>query len=287
MKNVIHSIVVKDGKYIVMPNYVYGEDGAKWGNLAHPNPLANSGVGDPQQQYPHGTKFVNGDRRFRYVYIHTVDAQDKTGLGLFNISESATGSTANITWGSVGSAVGDTVVGLVTTGFDDTDPDEDAFAGGWLVPPYPQPYGSFEVLHSTNNAGARVSGEIDLTLDYAISNTVAAGTNYGELNFSEYIKVARGWAGEYGGWATVVGVTLVISEASTWQWLQTYGPCYMSMDGAVGASIDENLVHFGRGGAVYLAHSAGYENRQQAGYMIPGRLSSQTATSLVFLTLKY
>lgn len=284
MKNVIHSIVVKDGKYIVMPNYVYGEDDAKWGNLAHPDPLGNDGVGDTQQQYPHGTKFVNGDRRFRYVYVSAVDAQDRTNIGLYNIAESATGTTAKATWGSVGGAVGDTVATLVTTNFVDTTPAEDDFAGGWFQPPYPQPYSSFEVLHSTTAAGGQVVGEVDITLDHGLLNTVAASTAYAELHYSEYVNVARGWSGEYGAFASVVGVTLVISEATSWQWVQTYGPCFMSMDGAVGGENNEHLVGFGTGGSVYLHDS--YANMQIAGYMLPSRGSATSATTLVFLTLK-
>lgn len=281
-----HDIRCVDGKYIQMPVWVTGEASEGiWGNLALPNPLANSGVGDTAQKYPHGTRFVCGDRTFRYVYVSTVDAQDRTGIGLNNISESATGATANITWGAVGSVPGDEIVGLVTTGFVDTTPDEDDFAGGWLVPPYPQPYGSFMVIHSTlSTEGARTAGEIDLTLDYPLINTVAAGTNYGELNYSEYVNVARGWSGEYGKFASYVGVTLVISEAGTWQWVQTYGPCYMSMDGAVGGSDDERLVSFGAGGSVYL--HASYHNKQIAGYILPSTGVAGTASSLIFLQLK-
>jgi len=282
--SVIHSLVQRDGKYIVLPVWVSGD--TKYGNLAHPNPLANSGVGDAAQQYPHGTKFVCGERTFYYVYVSAVCAYDKTNIGLYNISESATGTTANYTSGSVGWAVGDTVVGLTTTNFVDTTPAEDDFAGGWLHPPYPDPYGSFQVLHSTTASGGVVAGEVDLTLDYPLNNTVAAGTTYGELNYSEYIKVARGWQGEYGHWASVVGVTLVISEASTWQWVQTWGPCYLMMDGAVGGSNDESLVHFGIGGSGYLAHAGGYENQEHAGYIIPSRGSATTATSLVCLQMK-
>ncbi len=280
-----HDIRCVDGKYIQMPVWVSGEDSANiWGNLAIPNPLANTGVGDTQQQYPHGTKFVCGDRSFRYVYVSAVDTSGKSQIGLYNISESATGTTANITWGSVGSVPGDTVVGLVTTGFVDATPAVDDFAGGWLVPPYPDPYGTFQVLSSTTATGARVSGEVDLTLDYGLVNTVAAGTNYGILNYSEYVKVARGWAGEYGHFAPVVGVSLIDSIASTWQWVQTWGPCYMSMDGAVGGENDQRLVGFGAGGSVYLHDS--YPNKQIAGYLMPSTGSATTASSLIFLTMK-
>ena len=77
---VIHSLVQKDGKYIVLPSWVSGD--TKYGNLAHPNPLANSGVGDTQQQYPHGTKFVNGIRTFFYGKCGNVATAGYANLGL-------------------------------------------------------------------------------------------------------------------------------------------------------------------------------------------------------------
>lgn len=283
---VIHSLVQKDGKYIVLPNWVSGD--TKYGNLAHPNPLANTGVGDTQQGYPHGTKFVCGPRTFYYAKVGTVDASGKANIGLYNISESVTGATANITWGSVGSVPGDTVVGLVTTGFADTDPAEDAFAGGWLIPPYPDPYGTFEVLHSTTNTGARVSGEVDLTLDYGLVNTVPADRNYGELNFSQYINLGRGWAGDYGNWATVVGITLIDSIANTWQWVQTWGPCYVLVDAAMGDGPHKQMACFGDGGAVYLHDT--YGDHQHAGYLLPSTSLDSggvtyTASTLFFLQI--
>lgn len=62
---VIHKIIVKDGKYIVLPPWVEG--GAGYGKLAHPDVYTPEG----QQQYPVDTIYRDGFRTFVYTRFNT------------------------------------------------------------------------------------------------------------------------------------------------------------------------------------------------------------------------
>src|SRR4030066_783662 len=82
-----HDIRSNNGRYIQMPVWHAGEPIDVWGKLAIPNPHANSSVGDTTQHYPHGTRFVDGDRTFYYGYVSVVYTANKANLLMFNINQ--------------------------------------------------------------------------------------------------------------------------------------------------------------------------------------------------------
>jgi len=206
-----------------MPPWISGEPDNVWGKLAIPNPQANSSVGDVAQGYPHGTKFVDGDRTFFYAYTTVVYTANKANLCMFNISKSNT-----VTLGATAGVAGDTVIGiLASTLDDDTTPDADYYAGGYFMP-RTNPYSCYRVLKSTTYTGGRTSGDVDLTLDRGLIEAVTASQASCFLNRSEFKNIAQDWAGgSYGTYATSPGVTLIDPVASTWQWIQAWGPCYV------------------------------------------------------------
>jgi len=278
---VIQSLVAKDGKYIVLPVWVSGD--TKYGNLAHPNPHANSSVGDTAQQYPHGTKFVDGDRVFFYGKVYSVYLAGKSNLGMFNLNESASG-TGTVTWGATAGVKGDTQVGILASGLTDTTPDEDDFAGGWFMP-RTNPYSSYRVLKSSTAAGARVSGEIDLTLDYGLVESVTASQASCFLNFSEWTKLSQQWTGSI-DYATCPGVTLVDPIASTWQWVQSWGPCYVvPYNEEIGASVHNHDCFFWMDGTVLIQTRGTGALDQKAGYMLNCSGSATTSTWLIRLQI--
>lgn len=275
---VIHSLVQKDGKYIVLPVWVSGD--TKYGNLAHPNPHANSSVGDVQQGYPHGTKFVDGDRRFYYGYCYSVYEANKANYGMFNLNEQ---DTCNFS--ATAGVAGDTIVGVVASTLDvDTTPDEDDFAGGWFLP-RTNPYSSFRVLHSTTYTGGRTNGEVDLTLDYGLVEAVTASVASCYLNRSEFTKMGSKWS-QTADFATCPGVTLIDPIASTWQWVQSWGPCYVvAYNEEIGATVNTHQCVFHDDGSI-RKHS-GSTDRQLAGYMYPSSSASYSSTWLIRLQINF
>lgn len=277
-EQVIQSLVAKNGKYIVLPVWVSGD--TKYGNLAHPNPHANSSVGDTQQQYPHGTKFVDGDRTFFYGYVATVYTANKANIGMFNGKESASGTGA-VTWGATAGVAGDTKVGILASGLTDTTPDEDDFAGGWFMP-RTNPYSSYRVIASSIS-GATTSGEVDLTLDYGLVEAVSASQGSCFLNFSEWKGLVQHWAGGL-DYATCPGVTLIDPIASTWQWVQSWGPCYVvPYNEEIGATVNNHDCFFHIDGTIKLQTRAAGALNQRAGYMLNSSGSASTSTWLIRL----
>lgn len=275
---VIHSIVVNDGKYVVLP--VWTRSDTKWGTLAHPDPHANSSVGDTQQQYPHGTKFVDGDRVFFYGKINTVYTANKANIGIFNINESASG-TGTVTWGATAGVKGNTKVGILASGLTDTTPAKDDFAGGWLLP-RTNPYSSYRIIASSIS-GYTTSGEVDLHLDYGLVEAVSASQASCFLNFSEWKKLAQHWAGGL-DYATCVGVTLIDPIASTWQWMQAWGPCYVvPYNEEIGAVVNAHACVFHIDGTIKVQTKTTTAANQLAGYMLNSSGSGSTSTWLIRL----
>lgn len=274
-----HDLRCLDGKFIQMPVWFSGEaDTGIWGKLALPNPHANSSVGDVSQQYPVGTKFVDGDRVFFYGYMHTVYTANKANIGCFNLNEKDT-----VTFGATAGVKGDTVVGILASTLDTgITPVRDFFAGGWFMP-RTNPYSSYRVLASTTATGGRTSGEVDLTLDYGLVEAVTASVASCYLNRSEWTKLAQHWAGGL-NYATCPGVTLIDPIASTWQWLQSWGPCYVvPYNEEIGAVALAHTCFFHIDGTIRLITLTPTASQQIAGYMLNSSSATFGSTWLIRL----
>lgn len=273
-----HDIRSFNGRYIQMPGWFSGEPDTVWGNLRIPNPCANSSIGDVNQLYPIGTKFVDFERTFFYGFVNDVGTANKANIGMFNKNEQDT-----CTWGATAGIKGDEVVGILASTLDvDTTPAVDFFAGGWFMP-RTNPYGSYRVLASTTETGGRTSGEVDLTLDRGLIEAVTASVASCFLNRNEYKKLSQQWGlGLY--YATCPGVTLVDPIASTWQWVQSWGPCYVvPMNEEIGAVNQAHQCYFHIDGSVTLITVSPTQSNQIAGYMLPSSGSSTSSTWLIKL----
>ena len=104
------SIVVQNGKYILMPPAKADQEG--WGNNAHPNVFEAGG--DSAKLYPVHTKFVDFDREFIYGFMESVSVAGKANLGMFNTNKQET-----VTMGSSAKSVGDTILSILASTLDD------------------------------------------------------------------------------------------------------------------------------------------------------------------------
>jgi hypothetical protein len=270
--------VPTNGKYVVLPVWVRGDK--KYGELALPNPHANSSIGDTQQQYPHGTKFVDGARTFYYGKVASVTVGNKANIGLFNTNEHAAG-TGTVTWGATAGVKGDTKVGILASSLTDTTPAVNDFAGGWFMP-RTNPYSSYPVIASSVS-GASVSGEVDLYLDYGLVEAVSQSQASCFLNFSEWTALRQEWAAG-SDLMTCPGVTLIDPIAATWQWVQSWGPCYVvPYNEEIGALVNVHQAAFHIDGTIKAVVPTSTYNRQLAGYLINDSGPSSTSSWLVRL----
>lgn len=270
-----HDIRVVDGRYIQMPVWFRGEPDRAWGNLTLPNPHANSSVGETVQQYPLGTKYVDGDRTFFYGYVSVVYTANKANIGMFNLNKDDV-----VTWGATAGVAADTKIGvLANTLTDGATPSADDYAGGWLMP-RTNPYSSYRVVKSSA-ADATTSGEVDIYIDHGLVEAVTLSQGSCYLCKSPWGKLYQHWAGGL-DYVTCVGATLIDPIASTWQWVQSYGPAFLvPYNDQLGATAN---VHHGAwhiDGSIEKLSEA--TDRQLAGYMLPNRATQTTATWLIQL----
>lgn len=260
---VIQSIVAKDGKYIVMPAWYSGEPDGKWGNLAHPDVY----VLDTQQQYPVGTKFVDGDRTFHYGYFFQDNSVGTRAMG--GIVNRATAQA--ITAKAVVHAVGETEIVIV-----DSSSAVDLWAGGYLMPRV-HPYSYYRVRSSTVSDGT----DVILTLERGLLTAMASGED-GFLNQNMYSKLGCELPNAGRTDVSVVGVNLVLAIDDRWMWIQTWGPCYVSGgDERLGAAGERREAYFHQDGTLMCPGSFG--QTQRAGYAI--NECDDTSTWHIFLQL--
>ena len=273
----------KDGKYLILPPWFSGEPEDAWLYGTHPNPQARSSVGDVAQLYPVGTEFIDGLRAFFYGYVASVYTANKANIGMFNKKESGT-DTGTLTWGATAGVAGDTVVGVLASGLTDTTPNQDDFADGWLMP-RTNPYSCYRILKSSVS-GSLVSGEVSLTLDRGLIEAVSASQGSCFINFSEWKGLSQQWAGGI-DYATCPGVTLIDPIASTWQWVQSWGPCYVvPYNEEIGAVVNVHGCVFHIDGTIRVETRTTTAFRQLAGYLLNSSSSSSTSSWLIRLQIQ-
>lgn len=274
MKQIIHSLVAKDGKYILMPPWKGGQNG--WGNLAHPDVTFPGG--DSQIKWPVNTKFVDFDRTFIYGYFlaKAGAAYTKANHGLHNSNVKEA-----VAIGAVAGAIGDKIIGV--DGLDvATAAVANEFAGGYFMPRV-NPYSDFRIVESTAYNGGRTADEMDLTLSNGLTCALAADTANNWLDKNPYTNLYSRW-GAAADYESVMGVTLIDPTNTTYQWIQTWGPCHIPGDEALGGTGYYRTARFAGDGSV-VAETASNSFYQYAGYCIGDTTPSLAATWFVFIQL--
>lgn len=208
MSKTTQSLVAHNSKYLVMPPHKEGQKG--WANLTEPDVY----VLDTGQEYPIGTKFVDGDRVFHYGYVYSDTASaDRGGIGCGDLNEMSVPTTS-----AVIEPIGETEISLV-----DASSTLHQWAGGyfWLyVAPY---YTGYRVVGNT----ATSAGAVVLTLERGILQASTASLALNELYANAYTKLNTCWVtGDYS--TGCMGIALPTPVASRWMWLQTWGPCIVA-----------------------------------------------------------
>ncbi|KKN74196.1 hypothetical protein LCGC14_0392820 [marine sediment metagenome] len=271
-----HDIRANNGKYIVMPPHKLGQSG--WGNLAIPN--TTSPGGDTAAVYPVNTKFVDFDRSFIYGYVSGVDESTKANIGLFN-----SGRQEVITWGATAGVLGDTKVGILANTLDvETTAAANIFAGGYLMP-RTNPYSDYRIISNTKYDEGRVTGEMDIVIEDGLTAAVTASQASCYLDKNPFLTMWQHW-GHAVESQSVVGVTLIIATASTYQWVQTFGPVHIPSDEVLGSGSYIRDGFFAGDGSILGATTAIL--RQYAGPAISGgtNASAFQMTWLVKLQLE-
>lgn len=287
MSKVVHALVAHEGKYIVMPPHKAGQEG--WGNMNRPN--VQEAGGDTTQLYPVNCKFVDFDRTFIYGYVTTCTTTVKSNTGLFNDNDDAL-----VTWGGVAGAVGDTVCPILTSSMDAyTEAAVNLFAGGYLMPRQANPYGTYRIVSSTVYAGGADSVlETDMVIEEdGLQAVVTASSAYCHLSRNPFTALVRHWSeGSDREYKSVMGVSLIDPTASTYQWVQTWGPIHMLGDENAGKTVNTRNQWFANDGTLLAGSGIDFggtaTQHQYAGYLIDATYVASVGVygSLLFLQLE-
>ena len=283
MNKVIHKLIVKDGKYIQLPP---GMEGQEIVNLEIPDSFATSTV----QKYPLGTRFVVGDRVYRYC---KASGDVKPYWGAYKPKKSnavvvaPTQSTVVQADGKLPGIVGslfvsvtiDAEIGVLTTGVLA----KDELAGGYVVVgngvnQYPQIR-----LIVSHPALANTGGTLTIKLDMPLDVAVTAATTTIELIECPFYCVKADGLGN--GYVSFIGIPQCVASSGEYFWVQTWGICWITSDGNTCDSVGDRTLVFAGNGSVVSSNDIIVEN----GFQIAGiamDMSGSSASNAPFVLLQ-
>lgn len=265
MLGINHDLRRVNGQTIYMPPWAEGEEG--WGNLELPDVYAEDAV----QKYPIGTKFVEGDRSFRYSYAATglycgMGAHDGGIVKLFTLALAG------------GQAAG---VEFITIPDTDLTHTANYWAGGFIAV---EGWGPWirNIISSTASDGSTVDVYLDKVTPAALT------TNKVQVVRNPYAAVTRGMT-LGAGTAKIMSIVcfpLLVVTSGRHFWGQTWGPCAGVPVAFFGdLEFEKSVILFDTDGAV-ASRFAYTEKYQDGGYLL-GRYTAGTdhRIPIFFLTL--
>lgn len=270
---VSHNISTQNGRYIQLPSYVDGQEG--YSNLASPD----LSIADSLQAYPLGTRYVDGDRAFRYArFMGTVNPD----LG---VKDTQPQSVAYATIAAAALQYATTVV-IDVAGTDGIAGDgaiaAGELAGGYLVV-FDADAKAFtrQIESNTATTGA---GEMTLVLTDPIPVALVADTDHGECMASPY-RYLTAYTGNDKG--AVMGMPQLVYTSGQFGWIQTWGPTWIAPQTAVGNGSNNRTCIFRHDGSIdELDYSDANNNKGQiAGFVMSHAQGGGQGAPFMCLTL--
>lgn len=270
-----HDLRRVDGKTIYMPAYSGSQEG--WGNLEIP--VVTTANSTPK--YPIGTKYVDGDRVFRYCYAGSNIAIPQRGV-------------ANASPHLEGTCLGNAVAGAYTLDLPPACADfeatviyntKDIYAGGWLwIMGAAAEVTKHEFHRIVSNDALDAGGTyVRVTLETPI--TTSQATPWITSYRNTYANCQQSYPDIPTTQQTVVCMTTggLVVTLGQYFWGQTWGPIWTTaMDTTPGAAGRHRQLVFWQGGVIALQHEttpASYSH-QHAGYILS---SSENTGDMMFM----
>jgi len=278
------SLVAVGGKYIQLPPEVGGQE---YANLSIPNTLATSTV----QEYPLGTRFVCGDRTYRYCYA-SGDCDPEWGAykakKTNTVAVAPTQATATQADGTIAGAVGsryvtvtiDTEIGVLTTGVLS----KNELAGGYIVVGNGSSQHPQMRLIVSHPALTSTGGSLTLEMDMPLISAVAAATTTIELmECPFYCILADGSGGDY---VTYIGIPACEASSGEYFWVQTWGVCWITSNSNTCDSARDRTIVFVGNGSVESSNDETLESGFQiAGVALDMSGSAASNAPMVYLQI--
>jgi len=224
-----HDVRVVNGKTIYLPPWAAAQEG--WGNMKLPDlSLAAHSV----QQFPIGTRYVNGDRAYRYARAGGTLRTDLLGkigqiqcIKYCSIQATALqyATTIAVTVGSTDGHAGDGVVAV------------NELAGGYILI-FDATYtgGQPQVIQiRSNTVVASSGGTMTLVTDEGVQNALTTD-DHAELIASPYRNILAQASLAYSNTYGHIGRPVIPATSGQFLWVQTWGPCFLSPQTDVGVN---------------------------------------------------
>ena len=175
----------------------------------------------------------------------------------------------------------DTEIGVLTTGVLS----EDELAGGYIVignGSAQHPQMRFIVGHP---ALTTAGGSLTLTLDSPLDIAVTAATTTIELMENPYYNLKADNAG--GEYVSFVGIPAAVAASGEYFWVQTWGPCWVTSDGATCNSANDREIFFVANGSVVSGGTITYAGSayQRAGFALDMSGSASSNAPMIMLQI--
>lgn len=269
-----HAIIPHQGRYIVLPPWVEGQEG--WANLE----LPDLSVADAVQKYPLGTTYVDGDRRFKYCAFKGTVNPD---LGAKDTQPQAV-AFATIAAAAAQYATSVVIDVAATDGrAGDGAIAVNELAGGYLVV-FDASSKAFNRQIAGNTVVAATGGEMTLTLTDPIPVALIADTDHGECMASPYSYVTAYTGNDKGA---VVGMPQLVYTNGQFGWAQNWGPSWVAPQAAVGSGSNNRLCIFRHDGSIdELDYQDAANNKGQvAGYVMNHAQGGGQGAAFIWLTI--
>ena len=279
MSKTQHVVIFDNGRSIILPSYVDAQEG--WVNLACPD-LSRA---DSKQRYPLGTKYIDGDRVFRYAkFMGTMNPD----LGAKDTQPQAV-AFATIAVNAVQYATTVVIDVAATDGISgDGAIAVDELAGGYLVV-FDADAKAFTRQIKSNTvmtAAAIAAGNTQMTLVLTdpIPVALVADTDHGECMASPY-RYLTAYTGNDKG--AVMGMPQLVYTSGQFGWIQTWGPTWIAPQAAVGSGSNNRICIFRHDGSIdELDYSDTYNNKGQiAGFVMSHAQAGTQGAPFVCLTI--
>lgn len=274
MVDLRQTIIQVDAKYIQLPPWYDGNDDL-WGNLN----LPDISVADTAQKYPLGTRYVDGDRAFRYGYfagtmnpdLACKDTQPQSVA--YAAIATASLQYATTLYVTVGATDGIAGGGVIAANY---------LGGGYCV-----------VFDASSKAFTRqirsnIAGTSGSTMSIVITDpapvALIATTDHIECMANPYSYLTASTSNAFGAF---MGMPQLVYTSGQWGWVQTWGPTWIAPQAAVGSGSNNRTCIFRHDGSIdELDYSDAYNSKGQiAGYVMSHAQAGTQGAPFVFLTI--
>jgi len=268
------ALIAVGGRYLVLPPWYDGQPDKVWGGFGHPD----ISVADASQKYPLGMKMVDGDRVFKYAKF----------MGTMNpdllCKDTQPQSVAYATVAAASLQYATTLV--VDVAATDGIAGDGVIAVNYLAGGYAVIFdaSSKAILRQIKSNTAVATGEMTITLSDPVPVALIADTDHIELMANPYSYLTASTSNAYGAF---MGLPLLVYTSGQFGWIQTWGPCWIAPQSAVGSGTNIRTCIIRHDGSIDdLDYSdAANAKGQIAGYVMSHAQAGTQGAPFVFLQI--